>query len=290
MTGRMRERVLWRMLFLAVVAVAAAGEMHAQQFPERKHIRRGNRTYETQDWQAAENDYRKAAIESPASVEAQFNLADALYRQGRYEEADNALKALTERESDMNKEQAARAYYNRGNAQFARQMLQEALESYKQSLRLNPDDVEAKYNYAYTKKLLDQNKNDNQNQNDNQDQNNRNNQNSENPQGGNNDRNDNQNNPDGDNNDQNNDQNNRNGDQPEGENNDENSDDGSDGNNGNEDAPTPPNKQDNSSRESGMSQQEAEQILNAIQGQEDKTREKMDAQKAVTVGRSGKNW
>ena len=39
-----------------------------------------------------------------------------------------------------------------------------------------------------------------------------------------------------------------------------------------------------------MSQQQAEQMLQAIQGEEDKTRDKLDKQKAVAVGRSGKNW
>ena len=51
-----------------------------------------------------------------------------------------------------------RAFYNLGNAQFKQQKYKEALESYKQSLRLNPADQQAKYNYAYTKRLLDDNK------------------------------------------------------------------------------------------------------------------------------------
>ena len=42
----------------------------------------------------------------------------------------------------------AEAFYNLGNAQFKQQKYKEALESYKQSLRLNPADQQAKYNYA----------------------------------------------------------------------------------------------------------------------------------------------
>lgn len=275
----MRRGVGMMRLFVCTVVFMmwTVADVMAQQFPERRHIRGGNRDYEAQDYQAAEQAYRTAAIKNQQSVEAEFNLADALYRQGRHEEAENALKNLTKREGAMTVQQAAQAHYNLGNAQFAQQKLQEALESYKQSLRLNPDDVEAKFNYAYTKKLLEQNQNNNQqNQNQNQDQDQNQNQNNEN-----NNQND-QNNPDQNQNDsdqnQDNQQNQDNPDQNDGQNNDENQSDSPDN-----EGQAPPQK-------SGMSQQEAEQILNAIQGQEDKTREKMDAQKAVTVGRSGKNW
>ena len=173
----MRRGVGMMRLFVCAVVfmVWTVADVMAQQFPERRHIRGGNRDYEAQDYQAAEQAYRTAAIKNQQSVEAEFNLADALYRQGRHEEAENALKNLTKREGAMTVQQAAQAHYNLGNAQFAQQKLQEALESYKQSLRLNPDDVEAKFNYAYTKKLLEQNQNQNNNQ-QNQDQNQNNNQ------------------------------------------------------------------------------------------------------------------
>ena len=39
-----------------------------------------------------------------------------------------------------------------------------------------------------------------------------------------------------------------------------------------------------------MSREDAENILDAMQQQEDRTREKVTAQRAVGVARSGKNW
>ncbi len=273
----MRQTVKTMMLLVTMTLLSAG--LYAQQHPERRHIRSGNRAYEELEFEKAEQAYRKAAVKTPGVAESEFNLADALYKQGRYEEAENTLKTLTSKENSLIPAQAAQAYYNLGNAQFAQQKLSEALESYKQSLRLNPDDKEAKYNYVYTKKLLDQNNNQNQNNQDNNDQNQNQDQN-------------NQNNPD---------QNNQNGDGNDNQNNQDNSQSpndnrGQDNNNNNgqdgqgEDNPTPPSKGGQSPQKSGISQQEAEQILNAIQGQEDKTREKVDAQKAVAVGRSGKNW
>lgn len=57
-------------------------------------------------------------------------------------------------DSTRTDQERAEAFYNLGNAQFKQEKYPEALESYKNSLRMNPADQEAKYNYAYTKRLL----------------------------------------------------------------------------------------------------------------------------------------
>ena len=64
--------------------------------------------------------------------------------------------------------------YNLGNTLFVQQRLEEALDCYRNAMRLNPDDKEAKFNYALTKELLKQQQNQQQqqqNQDQNQDQN-----------------------------------------------------------------------------------------------------------------------
>ncbi len=63
-------------------------------------------------------------------------------------------------------DERAEAFFNLGDAQFRQEKYREALESYKQSLRLNPADAEAKYNYAYTKRLLEQQEQQQQERND----------------------------------------------------------------------------------------------------------------------------
>ena len=162
-------------------------------------------------------------------------------------------------------DERAQAFYNLGNAQFKQQKYQEALESYKQSLRLNPSDMEAKYNYAYTKRLLDENKDGgggggDQNKDQNKDQN-------QNDQS--------QQNPDqkGDQKDQKGDPKDQQGDQKQnpqegkGDKEDQGDQQGQ---------PTP----------SGISPQE---MLDAIQAQEDKTQEKLKEKQGVVV-RGKKNW
>jgi tetratricopeptide (TPR) repeat protein len=227
-----------------------------QLYPERRDVRRGNRAWEREDYAGAEGRYTGALSKNPASAEANFNLGDVYYRQGRFEEAEQSFGQAGQIPAPP--EQSAQAFYNQGNAQvrqykstYNKEKLTRALEVYKQSLRLNPDDQQAKFNLAYVQKLLenengggggggDQNQDQNQdpNQNQNQDQN---------PDSG-------ENEGKGDPNDPQEDENE--GQQPEG----------------------------------GMNRQEAEQMLEAIQNGEEGAREKMEGEPATAVGRSGKNW
>jgi len=209
----------------------------AQLFPERKHIREGNRAYERKNYIESEEAYRRALEKAPNSYAAGSNLAGALYKRERYGEADSLYRHYAA--SATTPEEAAASAYNIGNAQFQQRELEKALESYKQSLRLNPNDREAKFNLAYVKKLLQ--KDQDKNQQDQQNQQNRNNQDQQDQQ--------NQNNQD---------------------------------------------RQDQQEQQQQQQQQQQagveEAILDAMQREEDKTREKVDARKVPAVVRSGKNW
>ena len=50
----------------------------------------------------------------------------------------------------------ASAWYNLGNAFFRQQQLEESLESYKEALRLNPADVDAKHNLETVLEMMQQ--------------------------------------------------------------------------------------------------------------------------------------
>ena len=266
---------LLRVLCVVVMVALSCGVAVGQQLPERKHIRRGNRLYEQQRMAEAEKEYREALQLDSMSVEGLFNLGDAQYASGAFEAAEGSFKSVAERKSGVTDQQRAAAYYNLGNSQFQQQKLQEALASFKESLKLNPGDLEAKFNYAYTKAMLDNQQND---QNQNQDQNQQNQDNNQNQNG--------QNNQDQQQNqDNNNQQQNSNGgeqppqqgekpEQPEGE----------------KPKPSEQGQQQGQQPEQGP-RKESEQMLNAVQQAENRTREKVDEQqKGVVVGRSGKNW
>ncbi|MFQ8805047.1 MAG: tetratricopeptide repeat protein [Alistipes indistinctus] len=87
---------------------------------------------------------RSAGAESPTYEGLSFNLAaDALYKQKRYDEALNILKQIFARRSG-GIPHAPDAYYNLGNTYFQQKKLPEAAEAYKNALRRNPLDDEAR--------------------------------------------------------------------------------------------------------------------------------------------------
>ena len=308
------KRIVY-LIFTVAVTLFVTTEAQAQKWPERSRVRRGNRAYERLDYDRAEERYREAQQLSDTCFEATFNLGDALYKQQKFDEAEKVFTALAA-DSTRNNLDRAHSYYNLGNSLFQQKKYQEALAAYKRSLRLNPADLETKYNYAYTKKYIEDNQqgggggggNNNQNQN----------QNDQNQQGGGqNDQNKDQQNDqqnqdqqgDGDQNkDQNQDQNNyqQNDQNQDNQNNNDQKDQNSDKNKDNQqgdgenepqqgendpqDGEGDPQQGDGEPQPSGLSQNDAERMLDAIQGEEDKTRDKVNAKVGQGVVRSGKNW
>lgn len=121
---------------------------------ERKMTRNGNTNYETGNFIDAEINYKKALEKNSDLLEAQFNLGDALVKQERFDEALEAFEKVSA--STENQNLKADALHNKGNVLLSQQDLEGAIESYKDALRINPKDHETRYNYAYVKKLLDQ--------------------------------------------------------------------------------------------------------------------------------------
>ena len=155
---------------LCVAAILCVAQAAGQNMPERSLVRKGNRHFVKERYDRSADLYRRALECDSASFEAAYDLAGAMIRTERYDEAERLL-ASAAADSLRSDADRAEAYYNLGNAQFAQQKLQEALRSYRRSLTLNPDDLEAKYNYAYTKKLLEnQDRNQDQQHDQNQDQ------------------------------------------------------------------------------------------------------------------------
>ena len=121
---------------------------------ERKITRKGNTHYETGNFIDAEINYKKALAKNADLLEAQFNLGDALVKQERFDEALEAFEKVSA--STENQNLKANALHNKGNVLLSQQDLEGAIESYKDALRINPKDQETRYNYAYVKKLLEQ--------------------------------------------------------------------------------------------------------------------------------------
>jgi len=155
-------------LFLIILAFASQAQN------ERKFVRQGNNYYEsamkdtakldTIQFNKAEIEYRKAIEKKPDDPKWNFNLADALYKQKKYEESAEKFKDISDRSSD--KIEKSRALHNMGNSMLMNKKLDESIAAYKQALRNNPKDLETKYNLLYAmnmkKKQQEQQKKDQQ--------------------------------------------------------------------------------------------------------------------------------
>ena len=132
---------------------------------EVKHIREGNKSYYDSAYTDSEIAYRKALEKDQNSVKAKYNLGGALYKQERYDEAENIYKDLAQNKSD--KKDLAKYHYNLGNSYFQSGKIKESVEAYKKALRYNPDDAATKYNLSYALKMQQQQQQQKQNQNQN---------------------------------------------------------------------------------------------------------------------------
>ena len=218
---------------------------------DRKDVRAGNRKFKKGNWAEADISYRKALVKDSVSIAANYNLANNLYRQGNMEEAGSYMDKI--KEAAPLSAYSAGYYYNTGNIAIARKDWQGAVDAFKQALLKNPDDLDAKENYIYAKKMLDEQKKNQDKQDENKDQK-KNEQNQDN-QDDNKDQNDNKQDKQSDNRDKG--QNNHSGQQ-----------------------------------EQKISSQQAQQMLKAIQAKEKETQDKVNKEKAAVLKsrQKEKNW
>ena len=160
-------------IILTAIASLVFSEAFCQKMPERRLVRKGNKQYERGDFDTSLDNYARALQNDPNCFEANFNTANGQFRKELIDKSEQTLRKLAQDSTRTDIERSEVAY-NLGNTLFVQQRLEEALDCYRNAMRLNPDDKEAKFNYALTKELLKQQQNQQQqqqNQDQNQDQN-----------------------------------------------------------------------------------------------------------------------
>lgn len=135
----------------------------------RSLVHDGNTEYTEGKYTDAEVNYRKALEKESELVQGHFNLGNALYRQGKQEEAVRQYEQAINRAVDA--ETKANGFYNIGNSFLSEQKYQEAVQSYVEGLKLNPEDADAKHNLSYALEMLKQQQQQQQQQQDNKNKN-----------------------------------------------------------------------------------------------------------------------
>ena len=126
------------------------------QSKAKSYIIEGNEYYQKGKYDNAEFAYKKAALEDPTSIKANYNLGNALFQQKRYKESITHYKRSAEISQTNNDKHLA--YHNLGNAFMQEKDYQNAVDNYKLALKNDPKDDATRYNYALAKKMLEKEK------------------------------------------------------------------------------------------------------------------------------------
>ena len=136
--------------FLGIMLLSVFG---FSQSKAKSYIIEGNEYYQKGKYDNAEFAYKKAALEDPTSIKANYNLGNALFQQKRYKESITHYKRSAEISETNNDKHLA--YHNLGNAFMQEKDYQNAVDNYKLALKNDPKDDATRYNYALAKKMLE---------------------------------------------------------------------------------------------------------------------------------------
>ncbi|GMN09656.1 tetratricopeptide repeat protein [Croceitalea sp. MTPC9] len=155
-------------IFSFCVVQAQEEDKKAQREAEKALRESKNITYEANenlvqnDFVNAEAEYRRAISKSPENIAAPYNLGRAYYNRESFSEAFGNFKKAGEKADS--KAEKHKAYHNMGNVFMKNKEYEKAVEAYKEALRNNPTDEETRYNLALAKEMLkkqqDEQKND----------------------------------------------------------------------------------------------------------------------------------
>jgi len=133
-------------LGLALLLAAVPGAEAASLYEK---ARQGVSLYEKQSFDEALNKFVDAQIEQPEDAKLKFNIASTHYKMQNYEEAVKGFLDVAATARDAQLEE--KALYNVGNAMYRQGKLEEAVEYYKKALELNPQDKDALQNLEFVR-------------------------------------------------------------------------------------------------------------------------------------------
>lgn len=158
--------ITWKkscLLFVVMLMLAQASSAWGDSFSSsnkkgtkaykraQEHLEKGEKDKAAQSLEEALRFYRDAEIDRPESPELSYNLGNVMHQQEKYQDAlERYYRALSSDEI----EHQAFSYYNLGNTFFRSGKYPEAIQAYQKCLELTPDDEDAKYNLEFVRKKM----------------------------------------------------------------------------------------------------------------------------------------
>jgi len=131
-----------RAIILSIVILGCQPALWAQQVNEI--IKKGNDFYKQQQYEPAKTAYDEALAKDSSNTTAKFNQANTSYRLSKPDDAIRSFDQLAAKYKSANEK--ARAYYNKGVVLTNQRKLEESIDAYKDALRQDPNDKEAREN------------------------------------------------------------------------------------------------------------------------------------------------
>jgi Ca-activated chloride channel family protein len=168
------ERAVWSvercagllLLVFPAILLLAPVPCRAWLNPTRDRTAEGNRLFKQGKFDDAIKKYGQALVDNPDSPLLNFNMGDANYKAGKYAEAMASYSRV--RGIDEDSKRTARTAYNIGNAQYrlgaaaeadkpedALKAYAMALAAYRRALGADSTDQDAKFNYEFVSKKID---------------------------------------------------------------------------------------------------------------------------------------
>ncbi|HSU27716.1 MAG TPA: tetratricopeptide repeat protein [Chitinophagaceae bacterium] len=131
-------------ILISIFSIFLSVYIYGQDKLVEKNILAGNEYYEKQEFDKAEEKYRAALGSDPQNSTAKFNLANTLYKLHKEKEAISLYTGLSTGTRDTRL--VTTTFYNKGVSQSRLHELEESINSYKEVLRKDPEDKEAREN------------------------------------------------------------------------------------------------------------------------------------------------
>lgn len=158
---RCRGRRILGQAALCALAITGGMAVDLEAQAGRSRVEEGNRLYEEGRFAEAYERYLEALRENPESPVIQFNQGNALYQGQEFQRALEAYRAAIESGDPA---LVSSAWYNLGNTLYQGQQLEASLEAYKQALRDDPADTDAKHNLERVLEQMQQQEEEDQNE------------------------------------------------------------------------------------------------------------------------------
>jgi Ca-activated chloride channel family protein len=117
----------------------------------RSKVKAGVKAFDESQYDKSLQHFQDALLDDPENPLGHYNVAEALYKNKKYEEAIKSYQKSLNSEDITLRE---KAFYNLGNSYYQMNKYQEAIQNYIKALELDPNDQDAKHNLELVRAKL----------------------------------------------------------------------------------------------------------------------------------------